>query len=470
MDSVAVPEFTAKEVAAHREADDAWMVINGEVYDVTKYIRDHPGGADVLVESAGTDATEAFDNAGHSEDAFEIMANYRIGKLKNAGKKAAPKPVRVVARAQPQEANKEPRRGVSTVANLTALTLGSVGIYYAARAGNNRLFALPTVDMSNIDWLKFGRPRPQGQSFGFMEGFLVASVVFGAASSVAVKKLLKLLHMSEGFAGYPPHVKLPKSVTPNPLNQHGWLDAATFQHLPLVTKELISPNTYRFVFQLPTPQTVLGLPIGQHISIKADIDGKTVQRSYTPISNNADRGILELVIKYYPDGLLTGRYLANLQVGDEVQFRGPKGAMRYQRNMCKRIGMLAGGTGITPMYQLIRAICEDDRDTTEVSLIYANRTEADILLRTELEAFARRYPRNLKVYYLLDQPPKGWAHGSGYLTKELMAERFPRPSADAKVMICGPPGMVAAAKRSLTELGFEKPGAMSKAADQTFYF
>ena len=61
----------------------------GLVYDVTKYIHDHPGGADVLIEAAGVDASEAFDNAGHSEDASEIMAAYRVGTVKGAKKYSA---------------------------------------------------------------------------------------------------------------------------------------------------------------------------------------------------------------------------------------------------------------------------------------------------------------------------------------------------------------------------------------------
>jgi NAD(P)H-flavin reductase len=79
--------------------------------------------------------------------------------------------------------------------------------------------------------------------------------------------------------------------------------------------------------------------------------------------------------------------------------------MRYKKGLCKKIGMIAGGTGITPMYQLIRAICEDDTDTTEISLIYANRAEEDILLKHELETFAAAYPQNLKIWYMLDTPP-----------------------------------------------------------------
>lgn len=265
-------------------------------------------------------------------------------------------------------------------------------------------------------------------------------------------------------------MKVPKRARPELLSQGGWLHPTTFQSLPLVRKDLVAPNTYRLVFELPTTQTVLGLPIGQHVAITANVDGQAVTRSYTPVSNNADRGTLELIIKCYPDGKLTGGYLANLEIGDEVKFRGPKGAMRYKPGHCKRIGMLAGGSGITPMYQVIRAICEDQRDTTKISLIYANRTEADILLREELDAFARKYPNNLKVYYVLDNPPADWQGGVGHVTKDTIAERFPSADIDSKAMICGPPGMVNAAKNALVELGFEKPGAMSKMNDQIFCF
>jgi cytochrome-b5 reductase len=92
------------------------------------------------------------------------------------------------------------------------------------------------------------------------------------------------------------------------------------------------------------------------------------------------------------------------------------------------------------------------------------------LLRNELDTFARRYPRNLKVYYLLDQPPENWEFGSGYVTKELMKEKLPAPSFDSKVFLCGPPGMVNASKKSLVDLGFEQPGASAKVSDQVFVF
>lgn len=452
-------EYTAKEVAAHNTSADAWMIIHGQVYNVTNYLRDHPGGADLLIDVAGKDASEEFDNAGHSEDASEIMASYRVGKLQGGSKKIKP-PVRlsITVTAPNPDAAKNSIKTAAGFGAAAAVALSTVGLYYAA---HQRGWLAPL--------LKLLMPR-RTQGLGFFEGLLLASAVFGIASTALSRKLLKRIQTHPTFMNYPPHMKVPKRAKPELLNQGGWLHPITFQSLPLVKKDLIAPNTYFLAFELPTPKSVLGLPIGQHVAITATVDGQAVTRSYTPVSNNADLGTLELVIKCYPDGKLTGGYLANLQIGDEVKFRGPKGAMRYRRGLCKRIGMLAGGSGITPMYQLIRAICEDERDTTEVSLIYANRTEEDILLRSELEAFARKYPNNLKLHYMLDTPSPGWQGGIGYVTKDIMAERFPAAGADSKVMLCGPPGMINAAKKALVELGFEKPGAMSKMSDQIFCF
>lgn len=73
--------FSADEIAKHNTATDLWIVYNGRVYDVSSYIDEHPGGEEVVVDVAGTDATEAFDDIGHSEDAHEILQGLVIGKL-----------------------------------------------------------------------------------------------------------------------------------------------------------------------------------------------------------------------------------------------------------------------------------------------------------------------------------------------------------------------------------------------------
>ncbi|KAH6867382.1 hypothetical protein B0T10DRAFT_572372 [Thelonectria olida] len=454
-------EFTTKQVAEHNSPEDAWLTIHGQVYDVTKYLADHPGGADVLTEAAGTDASEEFDNAGHSEDAFEIMKDYCVGKLQGFEKKKPKrKPLAPVEPPKSQNGGASSKgHSIAKLANLGLFLVAVSGVYYV---GRRQGLAVP-------NWVfSFLHSGSGGSSF--LNGVLVGGGVFAAVDAIVAQRFAKLVWKKKSFTSYPAHMKVPKRVQEDTLLQRGLLDPVTYSPLPLKEKNLVAPNVYRLTFGLPTTSTVLGLPIGQHVAIKADVDGESVSRSYTPVSNNADRGVLELVVKVYPDGKLTNGYLAQLESGDEVLFRGPKGAMRYFPGLCKQVGMIAGGTGITPMFQVIRAICEDDRDTTEVSLIYANRTEQDILLRDELDTFARRYPNNFKVYYLLDQPPTDWKFGSGYVTQELMAEKLPAPSLESKVLLCGPPGMVNTAKKSLINLGFEQPGASAKISDQIFLF
>ncbi|KAK4075601.1 hypothetical protein Trihar35433_2161 [Trichoderma harzianum] len=415
-------EYTADEVAQHTKSDDIWMTIHGEVYDVTKYVMDHPGGIEVLLEAAGTDASDPFDNAGHSDDAFDLMTPFRIGKLKGHVNKKSKNPILLQPPLEKLDSTKQSH-------GLAGITLGFLSLGIAASTYK----------------------------------------IFKGEHAFAIRKSFGIIMGETNFRTYPNHLKVPKPVTRDPLIQRGWLDSV-LSPLPLAKKILIAPNVYRLVFSLPQPEAMLGLPTGQHVAITMNIDGEKVTRSYTPVSNNLDYGVLELLVKIYPDGKLTGGRLANLQIGDVVHFRGPKGAMRYTNGLCKKIGMIAGGTGITPMFQLIRAICENDRDATEISLIYANHTENDILLKDELDKFSRLYPKLFNVFYVIEHPSTTWTSGIGYITKDMTAQRLPLPGNDVKIMVCGPPGMVGAAKKFLGELGYETPGANPKMSDQVFIF
>lgn len=484
-------EYTSEEVAEHKTKNDLWIVVHGKgkfqelkidsnqetyinatVYNVTEYVRDHPGGADVLCDVAGTDATEAYEDVGHSEDADEILKTYLIGTVKGAREFNRPKAVRVI--------HQEPLRAISTNASNTpsssiVMATGSIGglavLVYLYTQGQIPLDTLCSKLSQLVPTWAHTLPVPKLslRRGGFLNGLLTSSAVFATVGSIVGTKLSKFTQIQSGFTQYPAHVNAKRIPEINRHELKGFLEPKNFKELPLIAKVQLSPSVYRFTFQLPGPRDTIGLPIGQHVAIQATINGKSVSRSYTPTSNNLDLGVLELVIKCYPDGLLTGKYLANLNVGDKVLFRGPKGTMKYRRDLCRRIGMIAGGTGITPMYQLIRAICEDERDTTEISLIYANRSEEDILLRQELEAFARKY-KNLKIWYMLDLPPKDWTYGKGYVTPRVMKDRLPSPAVDTKIMLCGPPGMINASKKALVDLGFEAPGAVTKLTDQIFCF
>ena len=187
---------------------------------------------------------------------------------------------------------------------------------------------------------------------------------------------------------------------------------------------LICDGSYRF--KLPTAKSVLGLPTGQHVSVAATLPGqpRQTQRSYTPItSDEENHGYFDLMVKSYEQGLLS-KHMASLQIGQTLKFQGPKGAMKYSPNMVRRLGMIAGGTGITPMLQIIKAIHRSrpkfgGNDTTQVDLIFANVNKDDILLKEDLDTLAKEDDK-INVFYVLNNPPEGWKGGVGFVTPDMI--------------------------------------------------
>lgn len=257
-----------------------------------------------------------------------------------------------------------------------------------------------------------------------------------------------------------------------------------FEPIPLIRKEILSHDTRKFVFGLPAGH-VLGLPTGQHISLrfKDPATGKWVQRSYTPVSDNSTVGEVQLVIKVYeanvhpkfPEGGKMSFHLDSLKIGDTIDMRGPKGHMEYikggnfhvkplgkpkEHRQAKQIMMIAGGTGITPMLQVLHYIFNNPGDASiKVKMIYANQTEEDILCREELEALAKEFPDRFQLHYTLDRPPKtGWTGSEGFINKDMISKHAVFSGTSPKqtqVLMCGPPPMIKyACQPNLFELGF----------------
>lgn len=76
-----VKYFRLSEIEQQNSFHSAWIIIDYKVYDVTKFLEEHPGGEEVLREQAGGDATESFEDVGHSTDAREMMRDFRIGEV-----------------------------------------------------------------------------------------------------------------------------------------------------------------------------------------------------------------------------------------------------------------------------------------------------------------------------------------------------------------------------------------------------
>ncbi|KAJ3102296.1 NADH-cytochrome b5 reductase [Phlyctochytrium planicorne] len=260
------------------------------------------------------------------------------------------------------------------------------------------------------------------------------------------------------------------------LSKEKWIN------MTLTSKKQISPDTAVYKFDFGAPKATLGLPCGQvgtfailHVQLKASIDGKDVTRSYTPISSPSTEGYCEFVIKAYDAGVMS-KYVDKLKIGDTILARGPKGSFVYTPNAFSEIIMLAGGTGITPMYQVIEAIVTNPKDATKIKLIYANRTEGDILMRKELESFTA-ISKNLQIHYVVEKTSltidvmkatPGWTGSVGYITLDVIKALSPSP--DAKILLCGPPPMISKMTELCEVLGYPKARTVSKPIDQVFKF
>ncbi|TGZ83527.1 ferredoxin reductase-like protein [Ascodesmis nigricans] len=258
---------------------------------------------------------------------------------------------------------------------------------------------------------------------------------------------------------------LPPAV-PTFTEANDWID------LKLDSVTLESPNTKRLRFALPSEDHISGLTVASCLLTKyqGPQQQKPVIRPYTPISDEDQRGYLDLIVKHYEGGPMS-THIHDMNVDQRLLFKGPIPKYPWKANMHEHIGLIAGGTGIAPMYQLIRAVLKNPSDKTKITLVFGNVTEQDILLKKELQELENTYPQRFKCHYILDNAPEGagWAT-KGRVTKELLKTVLPEPAAgNNKIFVCGPPGMYAAisgGKKSpkdqgeltgiLKELGYSK--------------
>ena len=102
--------------------------------------------------------------------------------------------------------------------------------------------------------------------------------------------------------------------------------------------------------------------------------------------------------------------------------------------------MIAAGSGITPMYQLLKT-ANFNSDSAQFGLIFANKTSKDILLKDEIDLIANEQNINFKVSYVLSQPEDHWEGLKGYVTKQMVIDTCPPPDDDTLILTCGPPVM-----------------------------
>ena len=220
--------------------------------------------------------------------------------------------------------------------------------------------------------------------------------------------------------------------------------------LSAVFAETAGVKTFRFT--LPSGR---GIPFsylpGQFVTIEADVEGKTIKRSYTIASSPTQSRYIELTIKREEKGAMSRHLHDHLKVGDEVAISGPGGFFTFTGAEAKDVVLIAGGVGITPMMSVLRYLADCDW-RGDIFFIYGCRATDDFIFADELAYLQKRLPNLQVVATMTRSQGSAWAGARGRITRSLIDEAIP-DVAGRQVHLCGPPAMMNAIKAILRDLG-----------------
>ncbi|CZT00772.1 hypothetical protein WAI453_009147 [Rhynchosporium graminicola] len=254
-----------------------------------------------------------------------------------------------------------------------------------------------------------------------------------------------------------------------------FLQPKTWSKALLSSKKSVSDDTRIFTFALEHGEQSTGLPIGQHLMMRLrdPVTREAIIRSYTPISEGTQKGTLDVLVKVYLDtperagGKMT-KALDAIPVGHFVDFKGPIGKFEYLRNgrctiggkarFVKRFVMICAGSGITPIFQVLRAVLSDPTDETRCLVLDGNRLESDILCKEEMDGLYHGKEERCKLLYVLTKPEKSWKGLTGRIGKDLLEKEVGQcTSNDGEdlVLICGPGALEESVHGILNDLGWK---------------
>jgi ferredoxin-NADP reductase/cytochrome b involved in lipid metabolism len=305
------------------------------------------------------------------------------------------------------------------------------------------------------------------------------------------------------------------------------LDPEEWRDFPLLAKEQLNKDSWRFTFGLPEGKTRVGLErVCEHLQIKTWINQREIVREYTPTSTptqSAATGTIELVVKVYVKDPKNsrgaaragnsrskrgavgkmGRYMASLTPGQDcIEMRGPFSSLALRSNgtstsstggsgtvpmLCfggnkypidrsmsggggavASVGLIAAGSGITPMFPLLYSLLEEEQGlAVNVSLLYCCHSPDEIMLRPMIDGLVARHSAGatdtgslgrLTVIYVVSEGGVDGDHmRQARLSQEMLAELMPPAAKEGPggpcICFCGPPGFNSAVESGLHQLG-----------------
>lgn len=197
---------------------------------------------------------------------------------------------------------------------------------------------------------------------------------------------------------------------------------------------------------------------GQYLTLEADIDGEKVRRSYSLCSSPLD-GELRVAIKKVENGRFSTWANDQLTVGAEIRVMTPDGNFhsRIVEGQKKNYVAFAAGSGITPVYSIIKSVLELEPDS-RFTLFYGNKSSNTIIFRDKIDGLKNKYMNRLEVHHILSREDQGTDYLKGRIDEAKcisFSEKFFTPSEVDEFFICGPEAMINCVNQSLKKLGVD---------------
>lgn len=429
------------ELAQHNKLGDAWMAIRGKVYNVTKYLDFHPGGVDELMRGAGKDATSLFDEVHAWVNYESLLAKCFIGPLRNTGiihlgadlskAKNSPLPPPPPSFLKPPTPTSPPTSKPATPTEATKpFSATSIESSSSEESPSKLLPVVPrfdwiqkTAEVSFIFYTKalcnpavvveFVNNLEFNVRF-FLEGNVLHRYKFHVANNLqwpcSVRQSLETGKVEIVF----------NKLLPGLWTSYGQLEherkenyEMEFNEYDVATRIEITHDSCALLLRPKNNAIIQVTPIGHHVTVTATIDGEFVTRSYTPVPANAiptecPPTFVPLLVKTYQLGSLSKQLTRPVPLATLLQLSQPSGNFALGKlKHHNRIALLAAGSGITPMFALLNYLLDRSSNKMEsVSLLYFNKTEADVWCREMLDNLCEKDTRLTVKHILSDVDPR----------------------------------------------------------------
>ncbi|EDV25029.1 uncharacterized protein TRIADDRAFT_56539 [Trichoplax adhaerens] len=459
-----IRKITNDELARHNTETDAWTCIRGKVYNITPYMKFHPGGIDELMRSVGCDGTDLFDEIHRWVNVESMLAKCLVGYIiadgvdgkeknkKSNGSMVSKSSLSVPTQSKeifavPQNIKKSPP--IPRYDWYQSDKSITIVVYTKHKGLTNEDILVNVKNNRKTDiWIVLGDKILQ-LCLDLFEEICESEVKISTEGNIEVILLKqeigkKWLSLGKELSGH--HKLLPKNN-----RETSYFDCK------LISKTPVTHDTWIFGVALPRG-SFMHVPVGRHLIIQTEMSGMEIGRNYTPVvSLNPDEAVnisgngrdISFMIKVYKDGALTP-FLGSLKISETIKISEHLGNFKFSRlESIEQLILIAGGTGFTPMVKLMR----------QVKLLFGNKTEKDILWKDSLENLVRYSHDRFQVYHTLSAPSPDWKGNNGRITKEVLHKQLPPPPGVTDldkllICVCGPTPFTNSMETALQELGY----------------